>query len=73
MHSYFAFLYKVECVSQHYNKTLENISIWDIIELSESIETQRTVIEGYLSKGEEGHSSRDQVQRRKGQVEQQKK
>ena len=30
MHSYFANLYEVECVSQHYHRTLENISIWDI-------------------------------------------
>ena len=30
MHNYFTFLYKIECVSQHYNRTLENINIWDI-------------------------------------------
>ena len=30
MHTYFANLYEIECVSQHYHITLENISIWDI-------------------------------------------
>ena len=30
MHSYFANLYEIECASQHYHRTLENISIWDI-------------------------------------------
>ena len=30
MHNYFANLYEIECVSQHYHRTLENISIWDI-------------------------------------------
>ena len=30
MHSYFANLYEVECASQHYHRTLENIGIWDI-------------------------------------------
>ena len=30
MHSYFANLYEIECVNQHYRRTLENISIWDI-------------------------------------------
>ena len=28
-------LYEVECVSQHYHRTLENISIWDITVVSE--------------------------------------
>ena len=31
MHNYFTNLYEIECVSQHYHRTLENISIWDII------------------------------------------
>jgi hypothetical protein len=35
------------------------------------LESRRTVIQGDLSKGEEGLSSRDQVQRRKVQVVQQ--
>ena len=30
MHSYSANLYEIECASQHYHRTLENISIWDI-------------------------------------------
>ena len=30
LHGKFAFLYEIEGVSQHYNRTLENISIWDI-------------------------------------------
>ena len=30
MHSYFANLYEIECASQHYHRTLESISIWDI-------------------------------------------
>ena len=30
MHSYFTNLYEIECGSQHYHRTLENISIWDI-------------------------------------------
>ena len=30
MHSYFEILYEIECASQHYHRTLENISIWDI-------------------------------------------
>ena len=36
MHSYFANLYEIECVSQHYHRTLENISIWDITEYMEA-------------------------------------
>ena len=30
MHSYFANLYEIEFVSQHYHRTLDNIIIWDI-------------------------------------------
>ena len=30
MHNYFAKLYEIECASQHYHRTLENINIWDI-------------------------------------------
>ena len=30
MPSYFVFLYEIECASQHYSRTLENINIWDI-------------------------------------------
>ena len=33
MYSYFANLYEIECVSQDYHRTLENISIWDITPL----------------------------------------
>ena len=41
-------------------------------EPSDGVETQRTATKGDLSKVEEGISSRDQVQRRKGEVAQQK-
>ena len=37
MHSYFVSLYIIECASQHYNRTLENISIWDITVVSEHV------------------------------------
>ena len=30
IHNYFANLYEIECASQHYHRTLEKISIWDI-------------------------------------------
>ena len=36
MHSYFAILYEIECESQHYHRTLENISIWDITMVSKN-------------------------------------
>jgi len=34
-------------------------------ELTESVESQRVVIQGVLNKGEEGLSSKDQIQRRR--------
>ena len=37
MHSSFANLYEIECASQHYHGTLENISIWDITVVSEHV------------------------------------
>ena len=40
MHSDFANLYEIECASQHYHRTLENISIWDITVVSEHVHGQ---------------------------------
>ena len=37
MYSYFANLHEIECASQHYHRTLENLSIWDIIVVSEHV------------------------------------
>ena len=40
MHSYFADLYEIECATQHYHRTLENFSIWDITVVSEHVPCQ---------------------------------
>ena len=37
---FFANLYEIECASQHYNRTLENISIWDITVVLEHVPGQ---------------------------------
>ena len=40
MHSYFANLYEIEYASQHYHRTLENISIWDFTVVSKHVPGQ---------------------------------